>query len=160
MADMTQLMNSKDAVWAGAASVYVTIDGNRYKLIQCTSLEATGKKNKKEIPILGRVSAGNKSAGIKYTGKMSGYYNTSIFRKLLKNYQDTGVDTYFDLTVTNDDETAAVGKQTVILKGCNFDEQIVAKVEAGGDPLVEDASFTFESYEMPTEFTELSGMTV
>ena len=158
MADMSRLMNAKDAVWAGAGSVYVTIDGNRYKLLQATKIEATAKKVKKNIPILGRTTMGHKSAGVEYSGTMSAYYNTSIFRKLMKQYQDSGKDSYIDMTVTNEDETASVGTQVVILKGVNFDEQTIAKLEAGGDPLVEDMPFTFESFEMPTEFTDLDGM--
>jgi hypothetical protein len=155
---MATLMNAEDAVWAGAGSAYVTIDGNRYNFIQATKVEATGKKQKKQIAIMGRTTYGNKGAGLKYEGKMSFYYNTSIFRKLMKKYQDSGTDFYFDMVVTNKDDTTSVGKQTVILKGCNLDETIITKIEAGGDPLVEDASFTFETYEMPTEFDMLDGM--
>jgi ABC-type thiamine transport system substrate-binding protein len=155
---MSTLMNAKDAVWAGMAEVYVTIDGNRYNLIQATKVEATVKKSKKDLAILGRTMAGHKAAGGKGSGKISFYYNTSIFRSLMKTYQDDGKDFYFDMTITNKDDTSSVGKQVVILKDCNLDETVVAKCEAGGDPLIEDASFTFESFELPTEFTQLDGM--
>lgn len=157
MADVI-FMNGQDAVWAGAGRAYISIEGNRYNLPQITKLEGNAKKQKKKIPIMGRVSMGNKAGGIQYDGKMSLYYNQSILRRYVKRYQDTGQDFYFDLTVVNEDKTSSVGKQTIILKGCNLDDVVIAKLEAGGDVLTEDASFTFESYEMPEEFDMLNGM--
>lgn len=155
---MATLMNAKDAVWAGRGSCYLNINGTRYNFLQATKVSATAKKTKKKIPILGKTSMGNKAAGMAYEGKMSFYYNTSIFRNLIKQYQDKGQDFYFDMVVTNEDETTAVGKQVVILKDCNLDEAVIAMLEAGGDPAVEDASFTYEDFELPTEFTMLDGM--
>lgn len=155
---MAQLMNAKDAVWAGMGSVYVTVDGNRYCLIQTVKISTKYKKDKKKVPIMGTTVAGNKAGGLSYSGTMSYYYNTSLFRKYLKRYQDSGEDLYFDIVITNEDKTAACGKQTVILKNCNFDDGTVAELEAGGDVLVDESNFTFEKFEMPDEFTELDGM--
>ena len=117
----TQLMNAKDSVSASLAECFVTLDGTRYNFMQAINLEASMKKTKTEVPILGKTGKGNKATGWQGTGSATFHYNTSIFRKVMKKYKETGEDIYFDIQVTNSDPTSSVGRQTVILKGCNID---------------------------------------
>lgn len=152
------VMNGKDAISAPLAECFVTLDGTRYNFMQMINLEAKMEKNKTEVPILGKTGKGNKSNGWTGTGSGTCHFNTSIFRKLMKRYKDSGEDFYFDAQITNEDPTSAVGSQTVILKNCNLDSVILAKFDADGDYLDEDFDFTFDDWEMPEEFTQLSGM--
>lgn len=151
-------MNARDAVSAPLAECYVTIEGNRYNFMQAIDLEASFEKNKTEVPILGRTSKGNKASGWSGSGSATFHYNTSIFRKLLIRYKETGEDIYFDIQVTNEDPTSTIGRQTVILKDCNLDGGILAKFDADGEYLDESVDFTFEDFEMPEEFAVLNGM--
>jgi hypothetical protein len=151
-------MNPKDAVSASLAECFVTIEGNRYNFMQAINLEASFEKNKKEVPILGKTGKGNKATGWKGTGKATFHYNTSIFRELLYRYKNTGEDIYFDIQITNEDPTSSVGRQTIILKGCNLDGGILTKFDADADYLDEDINFTFEDFEIPEKFTLLTGM--
>lgn len=151
-------MNAWDAISAPKAECFVTIGDNRYNFMQAINLEAKLEKVKSEIPILGRSMKGNKTVGLKGSGSATFHYNTSIFRKMLYQYQETGEDVYFDIQVTNEDPAASVGRQTIILKDCNLDGGILAKFDADAEYLDEDADFTFESFEMPEEFGNLAGM--
>lgn len=151
------VMNAKDSVSASLAQCFVTIEGNRYNFMQAVSLEASFEKQKTEIPILGQTGKGNKSTGWKGTGSATFHYNTSIFRELMKRYADTGEDVYFDIQVSNEDPTSGVGRQTIILKGCNIDGGILTKFDADAEYLDEDMDFTFESFEMPETFKPLPG---
>lgn len=151
-------MKAKDAISAQLAECFVTIEGNRYNFMQAINLEASMDKNKTEVPILGKTAKGNKASGWSGTGKATFHYNTSIFRKLLYRYKETGEDIYFDIQVTNEDKTSTVGRQTIILKDCNIDGGILAKFDADGDYLDEDMDFTFEDWEMPEEFDLLESM--
>lgn len=153
-----QSMDAKDAVSAALAECFVTIDGNRYNFMQAINLEAKMEKTKAEIPILGKTGKGNKSTGWKGTGSATFHYNTSIFRQLLYRYKETGEDIYFDIQVANEDPTSTVGRQTVILKGCNINGGLLAKFDADAEYLDEDMDFTFEDWEMPEVFNVLSGM--
>lgn len=153
-----QSMNAKDAVSAALAECYITIDGNRYNFMQAINLEAKIEKTKSEIPILGRTGKGNKTTGWKGSGSATFHYNTSIFRQLLYKYKETGEDVYFDIQITNEDPTAAVGRQTVILKDCNVDGGLLAKFDADAEYLDEDLDFTFEDWQMPETFKVLQGM--
>ena len=151
-------MKAKDAISAQLAECFVTIEDNRYNFMQAINLEASMNKNKTEVPILGKTAKGNKASGWSGTGKATFHYNTSIFRKLLYRYKETGEDIYFDIQVTNEDSTSTVGRQTIILKDCNIDGGILAKFDADGDYLDEDMDFTFEDWEIPEEFAMLEGM--
>lgn len=153
-----QVMLAKDAVSAALAECFCIIDGERYNLMQAINIEAKMEKNKVEVPILGKTGKGNKSAGWSGTGSATFHFNTSIFRKVMKKYKDTGEDLYFDMQITNNDPTSAAGQQTVILKGCNLDSIVIAKFDADGEYQDEDLDFTFEDWEMPQEFLELEGM--
>lgn len=151
-------MHAKDAISASLAECFITIDGNRYQFMQAVSVEAKFQKTKVEVPILGRTGKGNKSTGWKGTGTAKFYYNTSIFRSLMKRYKETGEDIYFDMQVTNEDPTSAAGRQTVILRDCNIDSGVLLKFAAGEDTLTEEMDFTFEDFDMPEEFSTLDGM--
>ena len=155
---MGKFMNAWDAVSAPLAECYITIDDNRYNFMQAIDLEAKISKTKRELPILGKTGRGNRSTGWKGTGKATFYYNTSIFRNILKTFKETGEDIYFDIQVTNEDPTTAVGRQTVILKDCNINGGILAKFDAEGEYLKDEIDFTFEDFEMPETFRDLTGM--
>lgn len=155
---MNNVMNAKDTVSASLAECFVTMEGQRYHFMQAINIEAKMEKNKSEVPILGKTGKGNKSTGWKGTGSATFHYNTSIFRELLYKYKETGQDIYFDIQITNEDPTASVGRQTVILKDCNIDGGIIAKFDADAEYLDEEMDFTFEDFEIPEKFKILNGM--
>lgn len=155
---MPNTMNAKDAVSASLAECFVTIEGERYNFMQAINLEARFNKTKTKVPILGKTGKGNKSTGWDGDGSATFHYNTSIFRKLMVRYKNTGEDVYFDIQLTNEDPTSSVGRQTVILKDCNMDGGILAKFDADAGYLDEDVDFTFEDFELPEEFNLLEGM--
>lgn len=157
---MNITMNAKDAVSASMAECYVTIDGKRYNFMQAINLEAKIEKTKTEVPILGKPGKGNKSTGWKGTGSATAHYNQSVFRKLLEKYKDKGDDTYFEIQITNEDPTSSVGRQTVILTGCNMDGGVLAKFDADGEYLDEDFDFTFEDFYIKEAFNALNGSNI
>lgn len=151
------VMLAKDALSASLAECYVTIGDRRYNFMQAINIEAKFEKKKTNIPILGQTGKGNKATGWQGTGSATFYYNTSIFRQLMLDYKNTGADTYFDMQIINEDPTSAVGKQEIMLLGCNIDGGVLAKFDADAEYLDEEMDFTFEDFSMPTSFTELAG---
>ena len=151
------IMKGRDTVFAGLAECFVTIEGRRYNFMQAINLEAKFEKNKIKVPILGKTGKGNKASGWSGTGSATFHYNTSIFRELMVRYKDTGEDVYFEIQISNEDPTSAVGRQTMILMDCNTDGGILAKFDADGDYLDEDMDFTFEDFKMPETFKHLDG---
>ena len=160
MAESTAIMNGKDAISGSLGKCFVTIGNNRYNFMQAISLEASMEKTKTEVPILGKTGKGNKATGWKGTGSAKFHFNTSIFRELLQNYAKTGEDLYFDIQIVNEDPTSSVGKQTIMLIGCNMDSGLIAKFDADADYLEDEFDFTFEDWKMMDKFTPLSGMSI
>lgn len=154
---MNAIMNGRDAVSAALAECYMTVGGTRYNFMQAINLEARMEKNKTQVPILGKTGKGNKAAGWSGSGSATFHFNTSVFRKAMKAYKDSGADFYFDIQITNEDPTSMVGRQTIVLKDCNLDSVLLSKFDADGEYLDEDFDFTFEDWEMPEEFKPLDG---
>ena len=157
---MAQTMLARNAVSAKMAECYITIEGNRYNFMSAINLEVTFEKEKIEVPILGRMNKGNKASGSKISGSAEFHMNTSVWRELAYRFQQTGEDIYFDIQITNEDITASdIGRQTIILRDCNFDSILLASFDADSDDtLTESIDFTAESFEMPERFQLMDGM--
>jgi hypothetical protein len=156
MSDAT-IMRAKDTLQGSSAECYATVNGKRYNFMQMINLEAKATKTKTQVPILGKTGKGNKATGWAGTFTGRAHYNTSIFRKMMKEFKDSGDDVYFDMEVTNKDKSSAAGNQSITLLDCNLDESIIAKFDADGEYLDEDVNGTFEDFLMPEEFDELPG---
>lgn len=156
---MPGILSAKDTLYGASAACYAVINGTRYNFANVIKLEAKAEKTKTKVPILGKVSKGNKAAGVEYSGNMTLHYNSSIMREMMLNYTKNGVDTYFDIQVTNEDATAAAGRQTVTLSDCNINNIILAKFDADGNYLDEEIDFTFEDWDLPEQFTQLAVFT-
>lgn len=150
-------MNAKDAVFGSLAECFVTINGRRYNFMNLTEFESKWEVTITDVPILGKVGLGHKATGGKGTWSGTAHYNTSVFRKMANTYQKTGVMPYFDIQVSNEDPTSAVGRQTIIHRGCLCDTFTLAKFQAGEELLDEELSGTFESWDMPETFKDLDG---
>jgi hypothetical protein len=157
MAD-TAIMKGKDAISGSLAKCFVTIEGKRFNFMQAINVKAEMEKNKVEVPILGKTGKGNKAAGWKGTGNATFHFNTSIFREVLQEYTRTGKDLYFDMQIVNEDPTASVDKQTIMLIDCNLDGGIIAQFDADADYLEDEFDFTFEDWKLVDKFKQLDGM--
>ena len=155
---MSVIMNVRDTLSAKMAECYVTIENNRYNFMQAINLTAKVEKTKIQVPIFGKTGRGNRSTGWIGKGSAKFHYNTSIFRRLLKEYKNTGQDIYFDIQVVNEDPSSDVGRQSVILIDCNIDGGVLAKFDAEGEYLEEDMDFTFEDFKIVEEFNKIDGM--
>lgn len=151
-------MQASDVISSKLAMAYIRVNGNQYKLFQGKQLEANYDKEKKKVNILGRITAGNKATGGSGSGKVTIYKNTDLFTNMIIDYIKTGVDTYFDMIIENNDPTSKAGKRTLILKGCNIDSASLASFNVDNDWLEEEVNFTFENVELPQAFINLEGM--
>lgn len=149
-------LKSFDPISGKEGVAYAKINGNNEELFFAKTIEASVEKAKSEIKAIGRRMTGHKTTGMSGSGKMTLYYLTPLFRQMLKQYKDTGVDIYFDLVVENNDPSSSAGKQTTLLMDCNLDSVVLTKLDGNSnDPLEEDADFTFEDYDILQEFTKI-----
>ena len=128
------------------------IDGNVRDMFYVKTLEATFEKSKAEVRTLGKRGVQHKGTGWSGSGSMTIYYVTSLFREMALKYAKTGKDTYFNITIVNDDPTSTIGKQTVVLYNCNIDNVVLAKLDTDSDTLDEDIDFTFDDFDILDSF--------
>lgn len=145
-------LRAGDTISGQEGKATAVIDNSVEDMFYLKSLEATAEKNKVEIKTLGKRGVQHKGVGWTGSGTMTIYYVTSKFREMMLKYAKTGKDTYFNITVVNDDPTSTVGKQTVVLYNCNIDSVILAKLDTEDDALDEDIDFTFDDFDILDSF--------
>ena len=122
-------LRAKDTVNGALGTCFAIIDGKRHELMQVKNIQAKVKKTRMTIPILGMTAKQQKSGGWEGTGTMTVYYVSSLFRRVMADYMKNGVDTYFELLLTNEDPTGDAGRQTVLLKDVNIEEMLIGKID-------------------------------
>ena len=133
---------------------FATIDGENVDLFFAKSVNASVSKHKSTVKAIGKRLDGHKTSGGEGTGSMTIYYMTPYFRTMLREYLDTGIDFYFNMTISNTDPETSAGSQTALLIDCNLDSVMIAQLDADtDDPLEEDMDFTFEDFRILEEFT-------
>lgn len=148
--------NVQDAVSGKMGKAFAKIDGRLEELFYTKSLEATIEKNKVDVPVLGKTNTPKRSAGWSGSGTLTMYMVTSVFRQLMRDYIKNGKDFWFDLQVVNDQPGSAAGRQTVVLKNCNLDSVLAARLDSTSDDMLEEElPFTFEDYDVLEQFSPI-----
>ena len=142
----------EDMINGAEGEAYATIRGEVHNLFFLKNLEATAEKSKTDHKVLGKRGTQYRANGWEGSGSMTIYYATSMFRKLMIEYIKTGRDVYFDIMIVNNDPQSSLGKQTVVLKNCNLDSVLLAKIDVESEVLEEDMDFTFDDVELLDEF--------
>lgn len=147
-------LSAGDTISGQEGRAYATINGLVEEMFYIKTFEASVEKKKSEIRTLGRRGTQHKSAGWSGTGTMTIYYVTTLFRNMMLDYIKTGKDTYFDVTIVNEDPNSTIGKQTVVVKGVNLDSLIMAKLDVENEELDEEVAFTFEDVDIHDTFSK------
>ncbi len=152
------VMKAIDAVAGGEGRAFITINNNRYCLFNIVNFKAELEISIGEVSSIGRRMKGHKPGMM--SGKWSGsvHYNNDVLRLYWKHYKYTGDMPTFEMQITNDDKTSAAGKHTVIIKQCYSEGGVLVQLDADSETLTEDISGTFDDFEMPDTFKNLSGM--
>ena len=145
-------MRFSDTVHGAEARATFDIDGNIEFAFYIKSLEANFEKNVQDGKTLGKRSTQHKADGWTGTGTMTIYYVTSTFRMLAQKYAKQGRDTYFNITIENEDPATDIGKQTTVLYNCNLNTTLLAAIDVESAALEEDVEFTFDDFEILDQF--------
>lgn len=147
-------LNAGDTISGQEGKATAKINGEIRDMFYIKTLEATVEKNKQEVRTLGKRGVQHKTTGWSGTGSMTIYYVTSEFVKMAKDYVKNGVDTYFTITIENNDPTSSIGKQITTLFNVNVDSIPVAKLDVEDAVLEADLDFTFDDLDLLQEFNE------
>ena len=145
-------LRAGDTISGQEGRATAVIDGNVQDLTYIKTLEATFEKEKTEVRTLGKRGVQHKGTGWSGSGSMTLYYVTSLFREMALKYAKTGKDTYFNITIVNEDPTSSIGKQTMVLYNCNIDNTVLARLDVESDVLEDDIDFTFDDFDILDSF--------
>lgn len=145
-------LRAGDTISGQEGRAFATIGDENHEMFYVKNIRATAEKQKAEVKTLGRRGVQHKATGWSGTGEMTIYYVTSKFRQIMLDYIKDGVDTYFDITITNEDPSSSIGKQTVTLKGVNLNEVVMAALDTESEALEEEVAFTWEDIDMSETF--------
>ncbi|MFD1991558.1 phage tail tube protein [Paenibacillus sp. PK4536] len=145
-------LKAKDTISGQEGRAFATINNQVEEMFYIKTLEATVEKQKAEVKTLGRRGVQHKATGWSGSGTMTIFYMTSRFRQMMLDYMKTGVDTYFDIEVTNEDPTSSIGYQTITLRDVNLDSVIMASLDTESDALEEEVAFTFDGVDINNKF--------
>lgn len=146
-------LKAKDTISGQEGRAFATINNQVEEMFYIKTLEATVEKQKAEVKTLGRRGVQHKATGWSGSGTMTIFYMTSRFRQMMLDYMKTGVDTYFDIEVTNEDPTSSIGYQTITLRDVNLDSVIMASLDTESDALEEEVAFTFDGVDINNKFS-------
>lgn len=145
-------LRAGDTISGQEGQATAVINGQVESLFFVKELEAKFEKEKTEVKTLGHRGTQHKGNGWSGSGSMTLFYVSTLFRKMALKYAKEGKDTYFDITIVNNDPTSTIGKQTVVLYNCNVDSLILAKLNTDAETLDEDIDFTFDDFDILDEF--------
>lgn len=152
---MSLYMKAGDAISGKEGVLTATINGVVKTVAECKSINAKITKNKQEFHALGYRGTQYKARGWTGTGTLTIHYASSDWIKQMVLYANSGVDTYFNLVITNSDPTSSIGAQSVMLTDCNLDESEVAKLDVEADFLDQTMNFTFSGIKLLSSFNPL-----
>ncbi|WP_337100939.1 phage tail tube protein [Paenibacillus sp. YIM B09110] len=149
-------LNAGDTISGQEGRAYANINGINEEMFYIKTLEASIEKTKAEIKTLGHRGLQHKATGWSGTGSMTIYYVTTKFRQMMLDYVKTGIDSYFDVVIVNEDPASSIGKQTVTLYNVNLNKVIIGKLDTESEALEEELEFTFEGVDIEVPFNKLS----
>lgn len=143
---------AKDAISGKEGMLWTTIDGNVRECAEVRNITVTLDKNKAEFRALGERGTQHKATGYSGTGSMTIYAVTSYWNKMLIDYANNGVDTYFTLILKNEDPNSAIGAQRIQINNVNLDGGDLAKLDVDADFLDQSFNFTWTGVKLLKEF--------
>ena len=155
---MSGILKAGDVIAGQEGMAYMEIDGRNEPMFYVKNVNGIVEKQKTQLRTLGKRGDQNKTIGWAGSGSMVIHKVTSQFVEMAVEYVKTGRDSYFNLTVVNDDPSSTIGSQRVVLVDVNLDSYPVALLDVDAEALEEEMDFTFddldliESFKKPSNF--------
>ena len=127
-------------------------NGQNIELFHLRKLDAGADWQESDFRVVGTRIIQIKTNGVRYAGTMELYYGTPAFLQMLLEYQNEGKIPYFTIQVINDDKTATVGRQEVLLENAKFNHVPVAMLDADSDALAFQTGFSYTKVTAISQF--------
>ena len=138
----------RDALNGKSGSGFMTINGENHEMFGMKKFQSDAEFQESDFKVVGTTLVQKKTTGVSLSGTMTIYYGTPHFLRLLQEYLKTGKLPYFTLQITNDDPSASVGAQTVVLYDVKLQKIPVAILDAEAEYLEMEVSFSYRTLEV------------
>lgn len=148
-----QFLLERDTLNGKLGQAFVIIDGQSQELFRAKKINASTNIQSTDVPVVGTTRIQEKATGVKQTGTMTIYYGTPLLTQMAVTYAQTGVVTYFDLQVTNNDPTATVGTQTIVYYGCKLTGELLTSIiDVDVEMLEQECTFSYTTQAILSSF--------
>lgn len=148
-----QFLLERDTLNGKLGQAFVTIDGQSQELFRAKKINVSTNIQSTDVPVVGTTRIQEKATGVKQTGTMTIYYGTPLLTQMAITYARTGVVTYFDLQVTNNDPTATVGTQTIVYYGCKLTGELLTSIiDVDVNMLEQECTFSYTTQAILSSF--------
>lgn len=147
--------NFQDAIKLTAGTVVATIDGRNYNLIETEEVNAKVTLNKEEQMALGRRFKGHKVTSLSGAGTLNVKHVSSMWSKIVEDFNKKGTLPAISITGTVDDETSSAGKQVVTLLGVIPDEITLFTLGSSDGIAMNEMGYTFEDFAITSAFKDI-----
>ena len=152
-------MNQNDAPSSKLATLYCTVGGRRYAMLNAKDFEAKANVSLADVPILGKTIKGKKPNGLEIKLKMTVYKCSEMFDKLVKEYKDTGMLPPITAEVKTEDPATSMGASAKTYNDCVIDgDVLLSSFDADGDFIEQEIECYAMDYTTDAEYKEPSYM--
>lgn len=153
---VAKFLEGRDTINSKDATIFATINGENYTVIEAQELTAKIEKNKEQVQAIGRHWTGHKTTSVEGTGTFNRYTINSTFLQAANEYlNNDGADLYFSINATIEDKTSRTGKQTILLTDVNLDTVNLLNLSSDDGLITDETDMTFEGFGLVTPFTGL-----
>ncbi len=144
----------KDALNGKEGQGFLTLHGEIHEMFSMKNFQTDAEFQESDFKVVGSRMVQKKTTGVALTGKMTIYYGTPLFVRLLIEYLKTGRLPYFTLQITNDDPGSSVGIQTIVYYNVKLQKLPISKLDADADSLDMEVAFSFTHMEVLEYFKD------
>ena len=152
---MPKFLLAKDTINGAEGSIFITKDGRQYEVASVKKVSATINILTEQMSVVGTRIKQEKPKGVEQKGKGTIYYGSNLFTDMVLDYSKNGQFPLFDMQITNEDPATTLGRQTIVLYGCQLIGAIpIAILDSDETMLNYDFEFSYTTAERLEKFKE------
>lgn len=144
----------QQAVSGRHTTIHATVNGVVHELGMVKDFEASVESSDTEVNTLRGPWTQHKGGPCVGKISMTIFFGCPMFHKIMDEYTQTGIDTYFKLTVTNNDPGSEQGAQTCFYQDCRVVSIQPSKADVDTDVLEESVELNFAGLEYGSHFAD------
>lgn len=149
-------LNRQDVGVVSEGRVVMEMDGQNITLLEVKEFTPEVELNKEEIRSLNQRWTFSKVTGLLGSGTLSVHYVSTMWAKIVEDYQNYGKLPQMSIVGSMEDPSTAIGKQTVRIENFMPDSIRLIHLEADDGTTENEMDFTFSGIRIIQGFNDIS----